>query len=467
MKKIILSLICFIIPLAYAQFSPMGKLDPKLRWWTLESEHFAVHFSEQDSQETQQELARAIVWYCEDAHRKLSSFMNWQVKQKTNVVLGDFYDYVSGWAMPFPNNTIFICPTFDRDMRVNFYDWLSQLIIHEYTHILNMDMGYGLAGFFRKIFGRIIIPNTLMPLFMHEGFTVYNETKFTGMGRSKSSYYKMMMRANVLDNNFFPIDKCVTYNLAQFPSGETPYFYGSQFYEYLAKNYGDTMLSKYVNYLSGGLPLFYNSQAKRVFKKSLYQLWQDYKQYASDQYQNQIWEIQTKPLTQSIQITKDGFYHQSPIFSKDAHKIYFIKKTNYQEPVIIESDLISKKSQSILKKHISSPIRLSAQGDKLIFSIRDYYQNYYYFDDIYLFDLNAHKLQRVSKGLRASDADISPDNRQIVFVANQSGQTNLCLMELETKKISYLTHSEDLTQYAQPRFSNDGSKIAFAEWKKG
>lgn len=449
------------------QFSPMPKIDPKLKWRTLESAHFAVHFSNQNSYETEEQLARQIIWYCEYVHAKLTKFMNWQPKSKTNVIISDFYDYVSGWATPFPNNTIFINLTFDRDMRVNYHDWLASLITHEYTHILNMDMAYGLAGFLRKIFGRIILPNTVMPLFMHEGFTVYNETKFAHFARSQSTYYQMMMRSAILDNNFFSIDKCVTYNLAQFPSSETPYFYGSQFYEYLALKYGDKKLSQYANWLSGGLPLFHNAQAKRVFGRNLYALWQDFRIDAQNRYTEQLNQITNQAITKTKPITQQGFYTQSPVFSWDNNKIYYLSKTNSDYSSLQEYDLINQKHKILLKKNISSPIRLSPDGSKLIFSIRDYYQNFYYFDDIYLFDLKAHDLQRVSNGLRATDADLSPDHSQIVFIQNQEEQTNICLLNLATNEIRNLTNNEELTQYAQPQFSPDGSKIAFAEWKKG
>lgn len=453
--------------LILSQFSPMPKLDSKLSWRTLESEHFAVHFSDQYDWQSQQEFAQEIIAYCEDAHARLALFMRWQPKQKTNVVVGDFYDYVSAWATQFPHNTIFICPTFDKDMRVNYSDWLRQLIIHEYTHILNMDMSYGIPRFFRRIFGRIIVPNTVIPLFMQEGFSVSNETRFTSLGRSSSSYYQMLMRSKILADRFFPVDKCVTYDLAQYPSGETPYFYGSQFYDYLASKYGDTVLTKYSNWLSGGLPLFYNTQAKRVFGKNLYSLWQDFKAQSYQEYAQQIQIIRENPVTQANQMTQTGFNTQSPVFSPDNQKIYYLARTNNDYPGLYELDLATAKNIKLLSKNISSNIRISSDGATLIFSVRDYYQNNYRFDDLYAYSLAGKKLTRLTHGLRASDADFSRIDSNIVFVRNQNGQTDLCLMKLATKEIIPLSHREDFTQYSNPRFAPDGKKIAVAIWKKG
>jgi len=450
-----------------SQFSPMAKMDPGFSWYTLESEHFSVHFSGKGQYQDEEQLAREIVWYCEDAYNRLTPFMRWQPKQKTRVVVGDVYDYVSGWATPFPNNTIFICPTFDKEMRVNYYDWLEQLIIHEYTHILNMDMVHGLPRFFRIFFGKIIVPNTVMPLCFNEGFSVYNESRFSAFGRNQSSFYQMMMRSRVLDKNIFPIDKCVTYELAQYPGGETPYFYGSMFYSYLADKYTEKKLADYSNWLSGGIPLFYNVQAKRVFGKSFYTLWRDFREKMKEKYSKQIQAIQTKQITQTTQLTREGFNTESPIYSLDDNQIFYISKTNHDYPSVKVVDLTTNKTKRLLKKIISSPIRMSQDGSKLIFSIRSYEKNFYQYDDLYSYDIKSRKIERLTKGLRATDPDFSPIQNQVIFVKNELGQTNLCIIDLESNEITQLTHSEGYTQYAQPRYAPDGKKVAVAVWKIG
>jgi len=473
-----------LLCLSVGQFSLMDKLDPKLSWYTLESKHFAVHFSNQDSLQAQEKLAREIVNDCEDAYSKLTSFMEWRPKQRTNIVIADIYDYSSGWATPFPNNLIFICPTFQTKMLVNYNDWFEHLIIHEYTHILNMDMTYGIPGFFRKLFGKIITPNAVMPLSFNEGLSVFNETHFTGFGRSRSSYHRMMMRSAVLDNKIFPIDKWVTYELAQFPRGETPYFYGSMFDEYLADKYGTSKLTQYENWYSGGIPLFYNTQAKRVYGKSFCSLWRDFKNAMTNQYQTEIAKIKENPVTQTTQLAFEGVYTESPLFSIDGSEIYYVSHNSDEYPAIKICSVgvyprqsnsrgrasalrTCQKPHTILRKPISSAIRLSQDGTKLIFSIQDVYNNFYNYDDIYIYDILEKNLSRITKGLRATDPDFSPTENKIVFVKNELGQTNLCIMDLDSNKITQLTNSDDYTQYLQPRFSNDGKKISAAVWKTG
>jgi Tol biopolymer transport system component len=453
--------------LALFNLSKGAGLPSGLKWYTIETEHFSVHFSSKPQEREQGDLANQIAWICEDVHDKLVPYMRWQPKQKTNIVIGDMYDYVSGWASPLPNNTIFICPTFPKEMTVNYKDWLENLIIHEYTHILHMDMASGLSGFLRKIFGRIILPNAIMPTMFHEGFTIFNETKIGGLGRCNSSYYNMMIRSAVLDNKFFPIDKCVTYELAQFPSGEASYLYGGMFYQYLAERFSPSKLVDYAHWYSGGIPLFYNVQAKRVFKKSMLQLWKDWKKESFNKYQAQINDVKQIPITSTKQLTYEGYYVDAPVFSNDGQKIFYISRNNHEYPALKEYDIIDKTTRIIIQKIVSSPLSISSDNSKLIFSIRDWYKNLYIFDDIYIYDLTEHKLKRITNGQRATDPDFSPVDNKIVFIGSELGQTNLFITDSDGTYIKQISFSDDFTQYAQPRFSPDGKKLVVAKWSVG
>jgi hypothetical protein len=102
----------------------MPKFDPVFKWYTIETDHFSVHLPSKTKALEQEELANQVALVCEQVYQKLTPYMRWRPRQKTNIIIGDNYDYVSGWASPLPNNTIFICPTFPKDMTVNYKGWL-------------------------------------------------------------------------------------------------------------------------------------------------------------------------------------------------------------------------------------------------------------------------------------------------------------------------------------------------------
>jgi dipeptidyl aminopeptidase/acylaminoacyl peptidase len=69
--------------------------------------------------------------------------------------------------------------------------------------------------------------------------------------------------------------------------------------------------------------------------------------------------------------------------------------------------------------------------------------------------------------MRAKEPHLSPDGRSIVFIKNEEGRTNICLLDLETEEVRYLTENEEYTQYFTPKFSPDGKKIVFSIFKNG
>ncbi|MCS7258925.1 MAG: hypothetical protein NZ601_06155, partial [candidate division WOR-3 bacterium] len=439
-------------------FAP--KFDPNLKWQKLTTAHFNVYFSNHGILKNNEEIAKMVTWYCEDAHRKLTSFMGYAPYGKTNVIIGDFYDYPTGWATTFPQNTIFINLALPKELKVYYRNWLEHLILHEYTHILTMDMVFGLNKYSRKIFGRIITPNVLLPLFLTEGYAIYNETKFTKKGRLNSSYYQMIMRAKILDNKIFPLDKWVTYELAEFPGGETPYFYGGSFLYYLAEEYGEEKIIKFVQNHSKGFPLFFNCYAKRIWQKNFFKLWHDFKIQTIKKYQSQINELQSKPLTPYQKLTTIGYYVNSPIYAPDGQKIYFTSQSSHEQTTLWELDLITKKKKSLLKANISSPIRISPDGKKIVFCIRDYYNNFYYYDDLYLFELQSKKLKRLTQKMRTADPCFFSSNDKIVFVKNEFGEYSINVLELSTGIITTILESNDCEQYLSPCPSPDGKKLA-------
>jgi WD40-like Beta Propeller Repeat len=438
--------------------------DPALSWFVLETDHFAIHIpSIMGLTKEEKNLARRFAWACEEADSRLAPFMQWQPKDKVNVVIADFYDYAQGWSLPFPHNTITVMPTHPAGDLTNYDDWFLTLILHEYTHSLEMDKVKGFFSFLRKIFGRVSVPGAITPLGLLEGMAVYDETKFTQFGRGRSPEYAMKIRTAALANRLLPIDQTTTYEMRKYPDGESPYIYGGEFFQFLANRYGDEKLVEYIDYNSKCLPFFTNFASRKVFGTSFYKLWQEWQQaeIESDR------RVDTSETTESMQVTKVGFDMYAPLFSKYGEKIYFISYNPNELPSIKSLDLITKQTRTLIRGYIGKTISLSADGGELLFSMRNVNKNYYDFDDLFLFSLTTNELFRITNGLRARDPDFTPSGDKIIFVENGLGKNRLILMERKGMKPEPLIEEDEYTQFSQPKFSPDGKKIAVAIWQEG
>ena len=141
--------------------------EGELKWFTLETEHFNVHYHE-----GLERLAESAAGVAESAFVDLTVYFDWIPADKTEMVLTDRVDYSNGMATPLPRNTMFIfaTPPDNIESLEDHGGWLETVIYHEFTHILHLDMAYGVPAGMRAIFGRMnsfgwlfSFPNTAQP----------------------------------------------------------------------------------------------------------------------------------------------------------------------------------------------------------------------------------------------------------------------------------------------------------------
>ena len=252
--------------------------DPKLKWKTIETPHFYIHFHQGE-----QVPAKLTANLAEEVHEKLCFFFQYYPKGKTHVILVDNSDIANGYATVFPEKciVIFVVPPESESYIGNFDNWLKTVLIHEYTHILHLDMVSGIPKIMRSIFGRaplpFCFPNLFHPMWFIEGMAVFSETKFTSRGRGRSSDWNMLLRTAILENKFLSIDKA-TGSLIAWPWGNSYYLYGNKFFEYLKERYGE---EKLINLNKKGsrtlIPYFTDWIFKKIYGKTSVQLWKEWK----------------------------------------------------------------------------------------------------------------------------------------------------------------------------------------------
>jgi hypothetical protein len=183
------------------------RYDPTLRFRTITTQHFAIHFHQGE-----QALARRLAWVAEEVHEKLVPRLgSTRSGSKTHVILVDQDDVPNGWAMVFPYNVIQIraaAPGVDESIG-NTDDWLRMVFVHEYTHVLHLDRAGGLIGGLRYVFGRapLLFPNVFLPQWQIEGIATWSESAFTGRGRIQSGDFRQIVTAAAAAGRFEPVDR--------------------------------------------------------------------------------------------------------------------------------------------------------------------------------------------------------------------------------------------------------------------
>ncbi|MBM3330897.1 hypothetical protein FJY68_03485 [candidate division WOR-3 bacterium] len=465
--------LCLFVPCLFPLFLfaqvPGGiSIDPRLSWYTVESQHFDVHFScrgRPDSSSTW--LAREVAGIAEEVHATLTPVVGWTPETRTQVVIADFYDYFNGWAAPFPKNTITIIPTPPAGSKSNEGDWLRLLILHEYAHILQTDQAAGVPRALRHVFGRISMPNALAPAWLNEGYAVYNETKFSDFGRLRSAEYDMIARAAADSNRLLPVDRSGTYELQRYPGGSAPYLYGTWLHAGEAARLDPGVWDRYNRRRSTSLPFLENFHARRTLGRSIYRAWKETAESLVTRATRAAKDVRRQPLTPLRRLTREGYWTSSPLWSRSASRLYYLSQSGREYPGIKMLDTATGRTTVLHRGLVTGSLSLSPDGRSLAFSQLDIVGNSYEHTELFSLDLSSRQLRQLTRGQRARDPDYAPDTSLLVFVANGGGQNDLKLLDLRTGRITRLTETEDHTGYHGPRFSPSGRWIAVGVSRPG
>lgn len=435
-------------------------LDPSLNWYTLETENFSVHFACRGRPDAESEtLARRVAAIADEVRTTLGTTLGLTLSGRCDIVIADFHDYHNGWASPFPHNCITVIPTPPAGDRTADDNWLRTLLIHEYSHLLQLTATRPPVRLFRPIFGRVVMPNALLPAWLIEGYAVWNETRFSQSGRLRSAEHATYLRAAARSNTLLPIDRCNSYDLQRYPAGNAPYLYGSRFMASLVAH-DSGIWERYNHSHSGLLPFLEELHAKRVLRQRFAPLWQNWQQQVASQSESVTRQLTTYPLTQLQRLTFEGFENGSPLWSRNGAEVYFQSRSGHEYPAIKKVAWNGAYVQTLYRGLVTGSMSLSPAGDRLAFAQYELVRNGSEQTDIYELDLNTYRVRRLTHGLRARDPDFAPDTNLLVFVSNHKGSNCLEVLDLTTGTTSRLTEADFGTSYHTPRFSPNGRWLA-------
>ena len=436
-------------------------LDPELKWKTIETPHFYIHYYKQI-----EPAAKKMIPIVEDVYNKLSPIFKHAPDYKTQVVLVDNSDYTNGFTtvIPNPSVTIYLMDGGSNLRPAAYETWLKYVFLHEYAHVLHLDTVEGSGTFFKNLFGRAIFPNAMMPNFATEGFATYMETRHGyGGGRGNDPRYEAMMRMDVLENKVKSIDKAAV-NTISWPGGTLRYLYGVMFLQYLSEKYGEEKLMaishEYGDYLLQSYG--FDGMFKDIYEKDFKELWQEWLDDLKQKYQKQKEEVSKEGLTSYKTLTQKGYYCLKPKWSADSKQVYYISNNQDEYSSINSVDRDSFKIRKVIEGIVFDD-SLAVSKNNLFFIKGNYYKNFNVYKDLFQIDLISGKEKKLTKGERIADPAV---NQGIfAYTKNYTGTRALYLSDEDFKNTKIFSSPE--AQYFSPAFSPDGTQVAVSKWKTG
>lgn len=484
LKQSILLILFSILVFGAFQKSYAATFDPSVKYRTITTEHFDIHYPAD-----LEDVAQKVAAISEEVNGLLAPKYNWNPWGKTQVLLSDSSDIANGMASVLPYNWLYIriaAPEADSSLNT-FDDWLRLLIMHEYTHILHLDKARGFWHGMKYIIGKTASPNGVTPGWFKEGICIYEETAETRAGRNRASYVDMIIRTAVLQNDFPTIDLASGVQW-KWPDGNAKYIYGGEFLQYLSDTYGEDKLYEFIDRVSESPLLFtINRQARKVFSeqefvtekignryakkrkpgsprsKTFNDHWKDWKAILEKKYFGEKENLSSEGLTPFDVILTSKQTLANPAVSPDGQKVVFSEATPFGPPELKIADVDGKNVKRLKKNVYATQVSFSPTNEYIVYSKAGTYKRYKFIYDLFKYDFDTKKVTQLTHGKRARDPDISPDGKEIVAVTQDNGTTSLEIYNVEEKKLTKIPVAmPEFAQFANPRFSADGSKIAVA-----
>ena len=184
---------------------------------------------------------------------KIHEYFDYIPRSDVHIVSGKSVNNANGSATVFPRNQIFLhdYPPGHFDTLAYSKDWTEILFIHEYIHILTLEMTFGVLNFFRTFFGSTMKIGAIMPGWLAEGIAVWGESYFTGVGRIHHPVIQSELKKALQQNK----------NCHQFTCFDAPKHYPYRQYRYWLGGFYLDFIEKQK---PGSLACLMKDQAKRI-----------------------------------------------------------------------------------------------------------------------------------------------------------------------------------------------------------
>jgi hypothetical protein len=457
--KIKIKLMFFIIAFFACSFSLAQRIGyHDENWKIIRTEHFDVIVSAK-----QQDLGLYYAHAAERAYQDLSAVFNNRTK-KIVLIVNDTTDQPNGFAtrIPYPHIMAYTVPVSEHDSLSEAGDWARELITHELTHIFQFEPATGFYTWLRPIFGTIIAPNMLTPLWWKEGMAVEMETQFSPRGRLRSTYQDATVRSLVLDKKIFQYSIAEANEiLPSWPYGSRPYLFGSIFFSQLN---ADTKNIKSTGYLANRqgerVPYFIEEPMREISNNTYEMQYLKALHNADKNAKNQIKKLKTLEPSLTEIITQENQSSSQPRFSNAYKLLAFIEESDGVTRIRILDENQKKIDLKKTPKGEIIDLDFHPTEKKIIYSKIDRVNSSYILSDLYIYDINADKSEQITFSQRARNVRFSEDGNSAVFVTTFSGQTQLRTIDLKTKAVKFIINSTLGVRYESPIFWDQQTILA-------
>ena len=483
-----------------AQTSPQFYDYPHnhLPWYTIESNHFEIHY-QQGSERSGQVVSRIA----EEIYDPITSLYEYEPDGKVSIVLRDREDYSNGAAFFFDDKIEIWLPALNTPLR-GTHNWLRNVITHEFTHIVQIQASMTRSRSIPAIYlqwlsyegvrrpdvlygfpnGIVTLPfaSVAIPAWFAEGTAQYQRS---GLSYDYwDSHRDMLLRSRILNDTYLSFTDMAIFSSKTSIERETNYNQGYGFVIYLVNRFGENIIADISRAAAESGKTDFSKvmeAATGIPGAELFDNWIEERK--------EFYRLQIAGTDESVvePVVREGFFNFYPIFAPDSTTFAYLtnRKRDYgTTALVIKSDsaIVSiddvggiqglDSDQSYRMAHgfganysldfISNRFSFSPDSDKLVYSRSEKNRVGETYQDLYIYNIAEDESRQITESARIQDPAWHPSNRQAAAVRQYDGTQNLVLVNLNDGTTEQLTQFNSGETVFTPVWSPEGRTIYFA-----
>ncbi len=449
--------------------------NPAWSFNVLTSPHFELIYRS-DKGGDQKELAKRYILAAEQAHELLFPIFK-ESPARTIILLKDDADGSNGLAnfLPYPHITVYPVLPSTLDSVDEYGDWAFEMMLHEYTHILNMYPAHGIYVPLKWIFGTVVRPNAVLPRWWLEGLAVNLESSLSDHGRLKSSETSGSARALILMDKFKDenVSRINEAGLSSWPHGGRPYLYGAWWWDQAQREKGFPVIDIWNQNYSRRLPFFLNGPVLEQTTKTPDQFLRHTLDTITETGKKQIEAIEAAGKQSGVTITEEKGEQNIFAVSPDGNRLlYWLSRPGAGSEVRMKTRSEEKKpfheieSERLFKAVGGLRVHWMT-NDRFVFDQIDIKYPYGSYRDLWTYDIHTKEKRRLTTQARAQEPGPSPKGDKIAFIQNEGGRNRLMLLDMNDFKIRSLLIGNLYQRLSWPEFINDNDVVFSVRQKSG
>ncbi|MDZ7859822.1 MAG: hypothetical protein U5O15_04000 [Candidatus Krumholzibacteriota bacterium] len=456
-------LIVSFLPSAFLYASDSSDLD----WYTIETEHFEIHYHKGEEQS-----AARVALIAEEIYDPITDYYDYKI-DKVHINLKDISDRPGGAAYYYQNRISIDVSEFEFTLR-GTANWLRNVTTHEFTHMVSIQKSMKMPRSVPSVYFQVVnFENEKRPdvitgypnLFINLPFAgeVLPNWFAEGVAQSQvtlarndiwDSHRDMILRVAALNDQLLTIDEMGVFGKNSLNS-ELLYNQGFSLVNFIAGKYGRGKIHELTEEQSRIYRMTFDGACRSVLgisEDKLYEMWE---RDIIKKYTNVKNEID-RTGSEGEQIAGEGFLNMYPV-SDNNGGVYFLSNMgrDYSSLDLVHMDQSG--DISVITEGVTSRFSMSGSGKRLSYSkmTSDNDKGYEY-NDLFIYNIETSSETRVTKSLRTTDPEWSPDDKYIAAVLTSDCSENIGVFDVEKGEARELFPAAAGVQYYDLSWGKNG-----------